>query len=131
MGWNDLHNCMTAHSHHGLDHLFNTFGNSSTYIFEHLVEIWISALIILFAYASIDRNSDASITMSNAINAVRDDLKAASCEIRTSVKNVCVTLSQSIAIVKIMEVLLIGSFFVILPDAFHFLLKSYAKLAKI
>jgi hypothetical protein len=129
--WDELNTCMIIHTSLGLNYLIDKFAIGIIYIFEHLIQTMMIILICLSSYGSFNRNSDVAVTMSSAIDAFRHDLKLASNEIWTSMKNVCTALSRSITIIKIIELLLIGLFLGSLPDVLNFLLKTLAKLGKL
>jgi hypothetical protein len=125
--WYELNICMIIHRSTGFNYLIDKFAVAVRYIFEHLKEIIVIIFICLFSYGSIYRHSDVGVTMLNAVNSLRQDMKDASQEIWTCFKNASTILSQSITIVKVIELLLIG----FLPELSNFLLKTFTKLGKL
>jgi hypothetical protein len=69
--------------------------------------------------------------MATAIEACRNDLKDAAREVWSCSTKAVSTMSSSVTMVKIIELLIMSFLIVKIPDIFEFLLKTWAKRAKL
>ena len=82
-------------------------------------------------YAGVNRRSDAANTIREIFHATRDDLSAIFRELRSSFKEAFNLLYNTLTIVKISEVIIIGMLLSGLHEILDFLSKAISKTAKI
>jgi hypothetical protein len=87
-------------------------------------------LIGLSFYGALNPASDTYEAMSNVFHLIRQDCFEAITELWSALTKTCATLYETIAIAKMIEIIIIGITLSCLPDALEFFKKTLAKLAK-
>ncbi|CAF1537765.1 unnamed protein product, partial [Rotaria magnacalcarata] len=93
-----------------LEATFTKISEFFIWIFDHKLSIIMFILFGLFLYGVLNRQSDVFRTASDVFYVLRDDLLKATMEISSSFQLALVSLYQVIAVVKLIEIIVIGLF---------------------
>ncbi|CAF2067382.1 unnamed protein product [Rotaria magnacalcarata] len=91
-----------------LEATFTKISEFFIWIFDHKLSIIMFILFGLFLYRVLNRQSDVFRTAFDVFHTLRDDLLKATMEIWSSFQLALVSLYQVIAVVKLIEIIVIG-----------------------
>jgi hypothetical protein len=78
-----------------------------------------------------NRQGDIALNIIDIFNVIRSDTKDAVTEIWLALNKVLMLLYNTVAVTKLIELILIGFFIITVPNLYNFVLKSLNKLGKL
>ncbi len=98
---------------------------------EHKLNIFVFSFMSNIIYAFMNRQGDIALNIIDIFNVIRSDTKDAVTEIWLALNKVLMLLYNTVAVTKLIELILIGFFIITVPNLYNFVLKSLNKLGKL
>jgi hypothetical protein len=101
------------------------------WFFNNLFETYIFFFGVIICYAILNSASDARKVFTDVAQALHIDLKDAIKEVWTSAKQALNQILISVNMIKLLELVFIGTFIICVPELVNFLTKTFMKLGKL
>lgn len=118
--------CEQTYSSVTVKYLIDLFANSRSFVWilNNMVPIYLFVFAIIICYGIIVPTSGAGTTTTRVFQTLHQDLKDCTMEIWGAVKQGSNKIADSTTIVKLLELIVIGTLIIHVPDIVTYLLKS-------
>ncbi len=123
--------CTTNYSSFTLKYIIDLLAVSVGWFFNNLFETYIFFFGVIICYAILNSASDARKVFTDVAQALHIDLKDAIKEVWTSAKQALNQILISVNMIKLLELVFIGTFIICVPELVNFLTKTFMKLGKL
>lgn len=125
--------CQQTYSSLTVKYLIDLFNESQpfTWILNNILHIHLCLFVLIVFYGIMKPTSGAGTTFRGVFQVLHQDLKDSTTEIWQSIRPPLNQIFECVTIVKLLELIVIGTFIVAVPDIVNFFMKILMKIGKI